>query len=67
LNGGAAYLRWLSDRYGNDLPRVVAAYNAGEQAVASANGIPPFPETQVYVQRVLHYLKHFTQVLSTGS
>jgi soluble lytic murein transglycosylase-like protein len=66
LNGGAAYLRWLSDRYDNDLPRVVAAYNAGEQAVSLANGIPPYPETQVYVQRVLHYLKHFSQVMSTG-
>jgi soluble lytic murein transglycosylase-like protein len=65
LNGGAAYLRWLSDRYGNDLPRVVAAYNAGEQAVTLANGVPPYPETQVYVQRVLHYLKHFSEVMST--
>jgi soluble lytic murein transglycosylase-like protein len=66
LNGGAAYLRWLSDRYDNDLTRVVAAYNAGEQAVSLANGVPPYPETQVYVQRVLHYLKHFSQVMSTG-
>jgi soluble lytic murein transglycosylase-like protein len=63
LNGGAAYLRWLSDRYGNDLQRVLAAYNAGEQAVALADGVPPYAETQAYVQRVLHYLKHFSQVL----
>jgi soluble lytic murein transglycosylase-like protein len=64
LNGGAAYLRWLSDRYGdNDLQRVLAAYNAGEQAVALADGVPPFAETQAYVQRVLHYLKHYSQLL----
>jgi soluble lytic murein transglycosylase-like protein len=65
LNGGAAYLRWLTDRFGNDLPRVVAAYNAGEQAVALADGIPRYAETQVYVQRVLNYLEHFSKVLST--
>jgi hypothetical protein len=63
LHGGAAYLRWLSDRYGNDLQRVLAAYNAGEQAVTLADGIPPYAETQAYVQRVLHYLKHFDRVL----
>jgi soluble lytic murein transglycosylase-like protein len=63
LNGGAAYLRWLSDRYGDDLQRVLAAYNAGEQAVALADGVPPYAETQAYVQRVLHYLKHYSQVL----
>jgi soluble lytic murein transglycosylase-like protein len=63
LHGGAAYLRWLSDRYGNDLQRVLAAYNAGEQAVSLADGIPPYAETQAYVQRVLHYLKHFDRVL----
>jgi soluble lytic murein transglycosylase-like protein len=63
LNGGAAYLRWLSDRYGNDLQRVLAAYNAGEQAVALADGVPPYAETQAYVQRVLHYLKHYSQRL----
>jgi soluble lytic murein transglycosylase-like protein len=63
LNGGAAYLRWLSDRYGNDLKLVLAAYNAGEQAVGLADGVPPYAETQAYVQRVLHYLKHFSKVM----
>jgi soluble lytic murein transglycosylase-like protein len=63
LNGGAAYLRWLSDRYGNDLKLVLAAYNAGEQAVGLADGVPPYAETQAYVQRVLHYLKHFSKVI----
>jgi soluble lytic murein transglycosylase-like protein len=63
LNGGAAYLRWLSDRYGNDLKRVLAAYNAGEQAVGLADGVPPYAETQAYVQRVMHYLRHFSKVM----
>ena len=44
------------DRFGNDLPLALAAYNAGEKAVVSNRGIPPYPETRDYVTRVLfHY------------
>jgi soluble lytic murein transglycosylase-like protein len=63
VRGGAAYLRWLSDRFAGDLERVLAAYNAGEQAVERAGGIPPFAETQAYVPRVLRYLRHFAGLL----
>lgn len=59
LEGGAAYLRWLGGRFGHDTHRVLAAYNAGEQAVARANGVPPFAETQAYVPRVLAYLRQY--------
>jgi soluble lytic murein transglycosylase-like protein len=52
LAAGTAYLAWLVDRYHGDLDLVLAAYNAGEGAVDSHHGIPPFRETQQYVKRV---------------
>ena len=55
---GASYLKWLMALFQNDLELVLAAYNAGEQAVLKAGGrIPPYPETQAYVPRVLAYLR----------
>lgn len=63
LRGGAAYLRWLHEKFGSDLHKVLAAYNAGETAVERAGGIPPYAETQAYVPRVLRYLQHFRSVL----
>ncbi|MEE4297531.1 MAG: lytic transglycosylase domain-containing protein [Wenzhouxiangella sp.] len=52
ITGGAAYLAWLSEKFEQDLTRIVAAYNAGENAVIRHKGVPPFPETQEYVRRV---------------
>jgi soluble lytic murein transglycosylase-like protein len=55
---GASYLKWLMGQFHDDLELVLAAYNAGEQAVVKAGGrIPPYPETQAYVPRVLAYLR----------
>lgn len=53
LQGGARYLRTLLDRFGGDVAKAVAAYNAGPGAVDRYGGIPPYPETQAYVERVL--------------
>ncbi len=53
LDGGTRHLRALIDRYGGDVKRALAAYNAGEGAVARHGGIPPYPETQAYVRKVL--------------
>ncbi len=64
LRGGAAYLRWLHGRFGGDLVRVLAAYNAGEGAVDAAGGVPPFDETQAYVPRVLALLAAYTPLFS---
>lgn len=55
---GASYLKWLMALFENDLELVLAAYNAGERAVLKAGRrIPPYPETQAYVPRVLAYLR----------
>ena len=54
LQVGAEYLKALQARFGNDLPLVLAAYNAGEGAVEKyGRRIPPYPETQAYVREVL--------------
>jgi hypothetical protein len=52
VEAGVKYLRWLADRFPNDLARILAAYNAGEGAVDRYNGIPPYRETRDYVRRI---------------
>jgi Transglycosylase SLT domain len=52
IQGGARYLKYLLDLYHGDYPLALAAYNAGEEAVARYGGVPPFPETQNYVVQV---------------
>ena len=54
VRGGARYLRQMLTRFG-DLRRALAAYNAGPSAVDRYRGVPPFPETEAYVDRVLTY------------
>jgi soluble lytic murein transglycosylase len=58
VRGGTRYLRRLMDRYG-DLSRALAAYNAGPTAVDRYRGIPPYPETRQYVDRVLTYYRRY--------
>jgi soluble lytic murein transglycosylase-like protein len=53
IEGGVRHLRYLLDRYPGNVALAVAAYNAGEGAVDAHRGIPPYPETQQYVHRVL--------------
>jgi soluble lytic murein transglycosylase-like protein len=52
IQGGAKYLKYLLELYKGDYPRALAAYNAGEKAVAKYGGIPPYAETQNYVAQV---------------
>lgn len=52
LRGGMSYLRWLIDTFEGDLTLALAAYNAGEQAVARYKGVPPYAETQAYVRKL---------------
>jgi soluble lytic murein transglycosylase-like protein len=58
IQGGTAYLSQLITRYG-DWTHALAAYNAGPTAVEEYGGIPPFPETQAYVRRVLKYYRAY--------
>jgi Transglycosylase SLT domain/Domain of unknown function (DUF4124) len=55
IEGGVRHLRGLLDRFPGNLPFAIAAYNAGEKAVTAYGGVPPYPETQDYVVRVLRY------------
>jgi Transglycosylase SLT domain len=53
IKGGVAYLDWLLNEFDNDPLMVLAAYNAGEGAVRSNQGVPPYAETRDYVPKVL--------------
>jgi len=57
IQGGAKYLRYLLDLYSEDYPLALAAYNAGEAAVARYGGVPPFAETRNYVLQVRRQLE----------
>lgn len=58
IDGGVRHLRRLMDRFDGDLPIVLAAYNAGEQAVIHHGGVPPYGETRRYVRRILRRIGH---------
>ncbi|QGP90717.1 Membrane-bound lytic murein transglycosylase F [Neomoorella glycerini] len=59
LDGGARYLRQLLDSFQGDLVLALAAYNAGPGAVKRYGGIPPYRETQAYIQKVLAAARRF--------
>lgn len=53
IHGGIRYLRVLANMFEGDMVRIVAAYNAGPDAVRRAGGVPEIAETQEYVRRVI--------------
>ena len=53
IMGGVRYLRYLLETFDHDLRLALAAYNAGENSVLRYRGVPPFPETVNYVNRVM--------------
>jgi soluble lytic murein transglycosylase-like protein len=64
--GGARFLRVLANRLRGDLVLTIAAYNAGEGAVAKYGGIPPYAETRRYVQRVLTHYYAYRATVGSG-
>jgi soluble lytic murein transglycosylase-like protein len=62
VSAGARYLKFLLNRFGQNLSLALAAYNAGEDAVDRNGGqIPPFTETMAYVPRVLKIFRMLDQ------
>lgn len=58
--GGTKYLSLMIERFRNNLHMALAAYNAGPERVEEYRGIPPFPETQTFVERVLKYYGQYS-------
>jgi soluble lytic murein transglycosylase-like protein len=52
IEGGVKYLKDLSGLYAGRTDLILAAYNAGQSAVQKYNGVPPYPETRAYIERV---------------
>lgn len=57
IAGGAKYLKQMLTRYGGDVKRALAAYNAGPGTVDSFGGVPPYAETQAYVEKILRTVR----------
>jgi len=53
VEGGTKYLRELLEKYNYDVPKALAAYNAGPKRVDQYHGIPPYYETQAYIARII--------------
>ena len=56
INAGSRHLKWLLERFDGNVRLALAAYNAGLQNVITYKGVPPYPETQAYIVKVMgHY------------
>lgn len=64
IRGGVQYLAWLLKRFNGNLTLAAAGYNAGEGAVDKYGGVPPYSETQRYVQRVAVLADRYRGVLN---
>lgn len=65
VEAGTKYLAWLLKRFNGDVSLALAGYNAGEGSVDKYQGIPPYPETENYVKKIVaNYGKTYHPVLS---
>lgn len=53
ITAGTQYLKQMLERYGGDIAKALAAYNAGPARVDAAGGVPAIPETQEYVRKIM--------------
>ena len=67
IAGGVQYLAWLLKRFKGDLALAAAGYNAGEGAVDKYRGVPPYAETQRYVQRVSILAERYRGALASNA
>jgi soluble lytic murein transglycosylase-like protein len=56
LEAGVRHLKYLSKKYNHNIPLILAAYNAGEDAVKKYRGVPPYKETRTFIKRVMVYM-----------
>jgi soluble lytic murein transglycosylase-like protein len=61
IEGGARYLAQMMARFGGNTADALAAYNAGPGAVSQYGGVPPYAETQSYVEKVMGYAETYRQ------
>jgi len=66
IEAGVRYLRYLLNLFQGNLHLALAGYNAGENAVIKNKGIPPYPETRTYVQRVLRFYQEYGKETKTS-
>ena len=67
IEGGVRYLKFLRDLFPDNLSLVLAAYNAGENAVRKHRGVPPYRETRNYVRRIRRlYARHLPDSAAGG-
>jgi soluble lytic murein transglycosylase len=62
ISGGSLYLRRMLDSFDSNLDYALAAYNAGPSAVRKYGGIPPYQETQNYVNKVKYYFDYYRRL-----
>lgn len=65
IQGGAEYLKSLVSTFHGNLSLALAAYNAGPGAVEQYGGVPPFAQTQQYVQKVLNLYQQLNNAASS--